>query len=76
MLPQIWVSWLKFYLMQVCKPWHYALVEAVQPFSFSQAGAFGISLATGDQALLLTKTIKFYTSNMGISKLNSEYPPS
>ena len=32
MLPQIWESWLKFYLMQVFKPWHYALVETVEPF--------------------------------------------
>jgi hypothetical protein len=28
-LPKIWESWLKSYLMQVCKPCHYALVEAV-----------------------------------------------
>ncbi len=32
MLPQICESWLKSYLMQVCKPCHYALVEAVAPF--------------------------------------------
>ncbi len=32
LLPQIWESWLKYYLMQVCKPCHYALVEAVEPF--------------------------------------------
>ncbi len=32
MLSQICESWLKFYLMQVCKPCHYALVEAVEPF--------------------------------------------
>jgi hypothetical protein len=33
MLPQICESWLKSYLMQVCKPCHYyALVEAVEPF--------------------------------------------
>jgi hypothetical protein len=32
MLPQIWESWLKSYLMQVCKPCHYAFVEAVEPF--------------------------------------------
>jgi hypothetical protein len=32
MLPQIWESWLKSYLMQVFKPWHYALVETVEPF--------------------------------------------
>jgi hypothetical protein len=32
MLPQIWESWLKCYLMQVCKPCHYALVEAAEPF--------------------------------------------
>ncbi len=25
-------SWLKFYLIQVCKPCQYALVEAVEPF--------------------------------------------
>ncbi len=31
MLPQIWESWLKFYLMQVCKPCHYGLIEAVEP---------------------------------------------
>ncbi len=27
-----WGSWLKSYLMQVCKPCHYTLVEAVEPF--------------------------------------------
>ncbi len=32
MLPQIWIVWLKSYLMQVCKPCHYALIEAVEPF--------------------------------------------
>ncbi len=32
MLPQICESWLISYLMQVCKPCHYALVEAVGPF--------------------------------------------
>ncbi len=32
MLPQIWESWLKSYLMQVCKRYHYALIEAVEPF--------------------------------------------
>jgi hypothetical protein len=32
MLPQICESWLKSYLMQVFKPCHYALVEAVEPF--------------------------------------------
>ncbi len=32
MLPQIWESWLKSYLMQECKPCHYALIEAVEPF--------------------------------------------
>ena len=31
-LPQICESWLKSYLMQVCKPCHYTLVEAVEPF--------------------------------------------
>jgi hypothetical protein len=31
-LPQIWESWLKSYLMQVCKLCHYALAEAVEPF--------------------------------------------
>ncbi len=31
MLPQISESWVKLYLMQVCKPFHYALVEAVEP---------------------------------------------
>ncbi len=31
-LPQICESWLKSYLMQVCKPSHYALVEAKEPF--------------------------------------------
>ncbi len=31
-LPHIWYSWLKSYLMQVCKPCHYALTEAVEPF--------------------------------------------
>ncbi len=29
---QICESWVKSYLMQVCKPCHYALVEAVEPF--------------------------------------------
>ncbi len=32
MLPQIWQSWLKSYLMQVCKPYQYALIEGVEPF--------------------------------------------
>jgi hypothetical protein len=32
MLPQICENWLKSYLMQVCKPCHYALIEAVEPF--------------------------------------------
>ncbi len=32
MLTQIWESWLRSYLMQVCKPCHYALIEAVEPF--------------------------------------------
>jgi hypothetical protein len=27
-----WESWLKSYLMQVCKTCHYSLVEAVEPF--------------------------------------------
>ncbi len=31
-LPQICERWLKSYLMQVCKPCHYDLVEAVEPF--------------------------------------------
>jgi hypothetical protein len=31
-LPQICDSWLKSYLMQVCQPCHYALIEAVGPF--------------------------------------------
>ncbi len=31
MLPKVWRGWLKSYLMQVCKPCHYALVEAVEP---------------------------------------------
>ncbi len=31
-LLQICESWLKSYLMQVCKPCHYALIEAVEPF--------------------------------------------
>jgi hypothetical protein len=43
---------------------------------FSQVRAFGISPATGDWTLLLTKTIKFYTSYMGISMLTSKYPLS
>ncbi len=30
--PKTSESWLKSYLMQVCKPCHYALVEAVEPF--------------------------------------------
>jgi hypothetical protein len=32
LLPQIWESLLKSYMMQVRKPYHYALVEAVEPF--------------------------------------------
>jgi hypothetical protein len=32
MLPQIWGCWLKSYLMQLCKPCHYTLIEAVEPF--------------------------------------------
>ena len=32
-LPQICDSWLKSYLMQMCKPCHYALVESVEPFN-------------------------------------------
>ncbi len=32
LLPQIWKRLLESYLMQVCKPCHYALVEAVEPF--------------------------------------------
>ncbi len=32
MLPQVCESWLKSYQMQVCKPCHYALVEAVESF--------------------------------------------
>ncbi len=31
-LPQIWESWRKSYLMQVCKPCHYSLIEAVELF--------------------------------------------
>jgi hypothetical protein len=31
-LPQICENWVKSYLMQVCKPCHYALVEAVEIF--------------------------------------------
>jgi hypothetical protein len=34
-LPQICESWVKSYLMQVCKPYHYALVEAVEPFKLN-----------------------------------------
>jgi hypothetical protein len=32
MLPQIRKSWLKSYLMQVCKPCHYTLIETIEPF--------------------------------------------
>ncbi len=32
MFPTIWGNWLKSYLMEMCKPCHYALVEAVEPF--------------------------------------------
>jgi hypothetical protein len=32
MLPQVWESWLKSYLMQVYKLCHYILIEAVEPF--------------------------------------------
>ncbi len=31
MLPHIWESWLKSYLIKVCKPCHYALFETVEP---------------------------------------------
>jgi hypothetical protein len=31
-LPRICESWLKSYLRQVCKPCHYNLIEAVEPF--------------------------------------------
>ncbi len=31
-IPQIWRGWLKSSLMQVCKPCHYALIEAIEPF--------------------------------------------
>ncbi len=31
-LPQICQSWVKSYLVQVCKPCHYALIKAVEPF--------------------------------------------
>ncbi len=31
-LPQIWERWLKSYPLQVCKPCHYTLVEAVESF--------------------------------------------
>ncbi len=31
-LPQICESWVKSFLMQVCKPCHYTLVEVVEPF--------------------------------------------
>jgi hypothetical protein len=31
-LPQICWSWPKSYLMQICKPCHYALIEALEPF--------------------------------------------
>ncbi len=32
MFPQICESWLKPYLMQVCKPCHYTIVQSVEPF--------------------------------------------
>jgi hypothetical protein len=32
LLPKIREGLLKFYMMQVCKPYHYTLVEAVEPF--------------------------------------------
>jgi hypothetical protein len=32
MLPKTWRGWLKSYLMQVCKPCYYALIEPVRPF--------------------------------------------
>jgi hypothetical protein len=32
MHPQIWGGWMKSYLMQVCKPCHFDLIEAVKPF--------------------------------------------
>jgi hypothetical protein len=31
-LPKSWGSWLKSYLMQVCKPCHNTLIEAEEPF--------------------------------------------
>jgi hypothetical protein len=40
--PQICESWLKSYLMQVCKPCHYVLVEAVEPFKL-----YPMSMASG-----------------------------
>jgi hypothetical protein len=35
MFPQICESWLKLYLMQMCKQYHFALVEAVEPFKLA-----------------------------------------
>ncbi len=35
-LPQIWECCLKSYLMQVCKPCHYVLIETVEPFKLHQ----------------------------------------
>jgi hypothetical protein len=32
MFPQIYETWLKSYLMQVCKPYHYTLVKAEETF--------------------------------------------
>jgi hypothetical protein len=31
-VPQVWESWPKSSVMQVCKPCYYAMVETVEPF--------------------------------------------
>ena len=31
-VPQVWESWLKSWVMQMCKPYHNTIVEAVEPF--------------------------------------------
>ncbi len=65
MLPQICESWVKFYLMQVCKPCHYALIEAVEPFIL-----YSMSMAYLDEVfehlLRLWMSIWLHTHNVTI----------
>jgi hypothetical protein len=52
-LPQICESWVKSYLMQVCKPCNYALIEALEPFKlhpmsmpYLYGWAYGLTLTS------------------------------